>query len=77
MPGQPHTVDVQAHAPAHLYHQHGERDRNAEPAVEHVVQAAIARIVVVVAVAAEAFLLEEELAQPVERLHRIAHGAGA
>src|SRR5262249_6007401 len=47
-----------------------------EPAIEDVVQAAVAGIVVIVAVTAEAFLLEEELAQPVERLHRIAHRAG-
>ena len=75
--GQSDAQDAQPHAPADLHHEHGQRDGNPEPAVEDVVETAVARIVVVLAVAAEAFLFEEELAQPVERLHTVAHGAGA
>ena len=68
---------MQTDPPADLHHEHRQRDGNSQPSVEDVVQAAVAWIVVIVAVAAEAFFLEQELAQPVECLHRIAHEAGA
>src|SRR5213592_1965786 len=40
---QPDAVDLHAHAPADLDGQHRERDRNAEPPIEHVVEARVAR----------------------------------
>src|SRR5882672_9386339 len=55
---QPDAVDLHAHAPPDLDRQHRECDRNAEPAIEHVVEAGVARIVVLLVVAAEALLLE-------------------
>jgi hypothetical protein len=66
VPGEPDPVDGEADAAPHLDRQHGERDRNAEPAVEDVVQAAVARVVVVVRVAREALLREEHVAEPVD-----------
>ena len=66
-PGSPTPDDVEPDPAAHLHGEHRQRDRDAELAVEDVVQAAVAGIVVVVGVAAEAFLVEQELAQPLER----------
>ena len=54
-----HAFETQPGAAADLEVDDGEADRNAEPPVEHLVQEAVARIVVVLAVAAEAELLVE------------------
>jgi len=64
--GQADAQDFQADAAADLHDEHRERDRDAELPVEDVVEAAVARIVVVVGVTAEALLVEQELAQPLE-----------
>src|SRR5207237_431285 len=64
--GQSDAQDFQADAAADLHDEHRERDRDAELPVEDVVEAAVARIVVVVGVTAEALLVEQELAQPLE-----------
>src|SRR5262249_3745931 len=50
----------------------GERDRDAEPPFEDVVQVAVARIRIVLGVAGEALLLEEALAKAVELAERVA-----
>ncbi len=59
-PGSPTPSTRQAGAPPDLHVDGGERDGDAGAAVEHVVQEAVARVVVVLAVAAEALLVEEE-----------------
>jgi hypothetical protein len=55
------------HASPDLHRDHRERDRDPEAPREHVIETAVARIVVLLAVAAEALLLEEERSQPVQR----------
>ena len=59
MAGKSHALDHEAEASGGLDHQHRERDRNADFALENVVQEAVSRIVVVVGVAAEAALREQ------------------
>ena len=59
MAGEVDPFEPQAGAAPDLEVDHREADRNAEPAIEHLVQEAVARIVVVIAVAAEAELLVE------------------
>ena len=59
MTGKAHAGDRQAEAGARLHKDEGERDRQARPALEHVVQKAVPRIVVVLLVAAEAALAEQ------------------
>ena len=56
VPGQPHADDLEARPPRHLHVDHGERDGDAGAPVDHVVQEAVARVVVVLDVAAEALL---------------------
>ena len=68
---QADTLDLQADPPPDLHDEHRERDRNAEPAVEDVVEAAVARIVVRLDVAAEALLLEQELAEAMQAVERV------
>jgi len=64
---QADALDRQAHAPPHLHRDHRERDRDSQASSEHVIQKGVARIVVFLAVAAKAFLLEEKRSQPVQR----------
>ena len=71
VPGQADARDVQTDPPADLHEDHRERDRNTEPAVEDVVEAAVARIVVRLDVAAEALLLEQELAEAMQAVERV------
>ena len=60
MTREPHAHGLEP-GPGRDRHVHDrERDRDAEPAVEHVVEEAVARIVVVLGVAPEAFFLEQE-----------------
>src|SRR2546429_391279 len=58
-PGKPPAGARQAGGGARLHEDEGERDRQARPALEHVVQKAVPRIVVVLLVAAEAALAEQ------------------
>jgi hypothetical protein len=64
---QADALDGQAHAPSDLHRDHRERDRDSESPNQHVVEKAVARVVVLLAVAAEALLLEEEAPQAVQR----------
>ena len=57
--GEVHAFEPQAGAAPDLEIDHRQTDRDAGPAIEDFVQEAVARIVVVLAVAAEAKLLEE------------------
>src|SRR5262249_30538050 len=67
----PHPVDGQRETATELDGQDGEGDGDAEFAVEDVVQAAVAWIIVVLGVAAEAFLLEQKSPQSLQTLARI------
>ena len=48
MTGEGHAMNVESQAPADLHVQDGQRDRNAGVAVDHFVEVAVARIVVIV-----------------------------
>src|SRR6185295_16824859 len=61
---QADAEDLEAHPAPDFHDEHRERDRDAELPVEDVVETAVARIVVVVRVAAESRFVEQELAQP-------------
>ncbi len=60
MTGEVDALHVYAGAPADLDVQQGQADRNAGPAIEHLIEEAVAWIVVLRAVAGKAFLVEEE-----------------
>ena len=47
VPGHPDAVQLEPAAPTDLEHDHAERDRDAEMAVEHVVEERVARVAVV------------------------------
>ena len=66
----------EAHAGAHLHGDERQGDGNAQAPLEHVVQAAVARVVVVVGIAAEALLGEEELSEPMEDAQLVAEADG-
>ena len=66
MARQADAHDLQADPAPDFHGQDRERDRDAQPPFEHVVQTAVAGIVVVVGVAAESLLAEQELAESVE-----------
>ena len=66
MSGKVDALHVQAGPPRDFHVEHRERNRNAGPPIEHLVQKAVARILVVHVVADEAQLLEQVL---VERHH--------
>ena len=70
--GQPDTHHLESEPPSHLDEDERQRDGNAEPPIEDVVEIAIARIGVVLRVAGEPLFLEEAFAQPVELSERIA-----
>src|SRR4029453_17414837 len=59
VPGQPDALHLEPRAAADLYVDEREGDRNPGTAVDHLVQVAVARVVVLLAVAAEAELLEQ------------------
>ena len=59
VPGQADAVDRQTGAAAHVDIDDGEGNRDADLALQHLVQKAVARVVVVPAVAAQAVFLEE------------------
>ena len=59
MAGEVDAVDLQPGAPRHLHVDHRERDRNAGAPVEHLVEAAVARVLVPVPVADELQLFEQ------------------
>ncbi len=63
MPGKGHAGERQADAPADLHVDDGERDRDAGLAVDHVVEIAVARVIVVARIAHEAEIAEQELVQ--------------
>ena len=73
MPRERDAVNVQPGAAGHFHVDDRERDGNAEAALEDDVQQAVAEVVVVGAVAAEAFAREE---QAIERGTRARTGAG-
>ena len=50
-------------APAHLHRQHGQADRDAEPPLQDLVEEAVARVLILGGVAAEALVLQEEAEQ--------------
>src|SRR5215472_11825364 len=77
MAGQPDALDGEAEALAHLHEDEAQGDGNTLAAVEHVVEEAVARIVVVVAVAREALLHEEILAQAMEASELVGGAARA
>src|SRR6185503_12834494 len=60
VPRKADAFERHADAAAHFDEHRGQRDRDARPAREHLVQAAVADVVVVVGVAAEAALAEDE-----------------
>src|SRR5438105_4724437 len=64
---QAHALDLHAHASADLYGENRQRDGNPESPIEHVVEAGVARIVVLLVVAAKALLEEQEGHELVER----------
>ena len=64
---QPDALDRQTHPPRDLDRDHRERDRDSQPPCQHVVEKAVSRIVIFLAVAAKPFLLEEEHPESVER----------
>src|SRR6266699_1382447 len=72
MAGQADPLDLQAHPAADLHDQDREGDRDTELAIEDVVEAAVARVVVVVGIAAEARFVEQEVTQSLERAAPIA-----
>src|SRR5205085_7259239 len=57
--GKADALDVEPAAPAHLHVDDAERERDAGAPVEDLVEEAVARVVVVVVIAAEAELVEE------------------
>jgi hypothetical protein len=61
MPGQSHAHGLEPGPGRDRYVHDRESDRDAEPAVDHIVEQAVARIVVVLGVAPEAYFLEQEL----------------
>lgn len=67
------AVDLEPDPPPDRHHDHGEGDGNAEPAVEHLVQVAVAGVVVARLVAAEAELAEEVGIHDLGLLPRPAH----
>ena len=71
MPRQPYPLHGEPQALAHLDQDEGQRDGNALPSIEHVVEEAVARVVVVLAIAREALLHEEVFAKPVQAAQRI------
>src|SRR5216683_6162764 len=66
MPRQPYPLHGEPQALAHLDQDEGQRDGNALPSIEHVVEEAVAGVVVVLAIACEALLHEEVFAKPVQ-----------
>ena len=60
MPRQPDARRLESGPRRHGHVQHRERDRNPEPALDHVIEEAVARIVVVLGVPPEPLLLEQE-----------------
>jgi len=58
VPRQPDADDGDSRTFTHGGSQHRERDRQAEFAVEHIVEVAVAGVVIVVGVPGEAFFLE-------------------
>ncbi len=71
VPGKIHPFELHAGAPADLEIHDRQADRNSDPAVEHFVEEAVARIVVVLAVAAEAELFVEIRIQRGDRRARV------
>jgi hypothetical protein len=69
-PGKPDAVHGDAGPPPHRDVDRGEGDRDPGAAVEHVVEEAVARIVVLARVPAEAFLLEEDAVEAGHRRFR-------
>ena len=70
--GQPDALYLELEPPPNLDEDERQRDRNAEPPIEHVVQIAVARIGVVLDVSREPLFLEEAFAEPVELAEGIA-----
>src|SRR5207245_1266835 len=56
VPGEVHAFEAESRAAPDLEIDGGQADRNAEPAIEHFIQEAVARVVVVLAIAAESEL---------------------
>src|SRR5438445_8302334 len=73
VPGEGHAFERQPDAPAELHIEDRKADRSAGLAVDHLVQVAVARIVIVVGIAPVAEVIEEEL---VERHHLFLRGVG-
>ena len=65
--GQADAGDGHADPATHLHGEHGQRDGDAQVAVEHVVEVAVGGVVVVVLVADEALVDEEVVQEAVER----------
>jgi hypothetical protein len=66
MPGKRHSVERHAEPARDFHLHHRQRDRIAEPALEHFVDVAVARVVVLVVVAGVTKFLEQ---MAVDRLH--------
>ena len=74
MAGHPDALHVDAEPAADRDHEHRQRDRDPEAARDHRVEEGVLGIVVVVEVAREPVVLEEERPQRVERRRRAAPG---
>src|SRR5205823_1177627 len=66
MAGKADALDIQPAALPHLDVDDAERERDARASIEHLVEEAVARIVVVVVIAAEAQLVEEVRVDPAD-----------
>ena len=63
MAGERHALQRNAEPPRQFHLHDGERNRIAQAAIEHVVQVAVTRIVIVLIVAAETEFVEEEVVE--------------
>src|SRR4029453_18703343 len=77
VPGESDALHRKVEPAPYLDQDQGQRDRDAHAAVEHVREEAVAGVEVVGAVALEALLFEQVLAEPVEALHRAGRAPGA
>src|SRR6202451_2322955 len=69
------AVEIETEAAADFEIHQRQRDRQSEPTIEDVVEKAVARVVVVLRVALEAFELEQKMRQQLHALDRILAGA--
>src|SRR5215831_16413708 len=69
--GKPDPVEIEPDPPAHLDQDERERDWDAEPPVQDLVQETVPGIEVVPPVAGKANLGEEEFAEPMKNGHRV------